>query len=52
MSNINELELKERFTRDVTNIGHLRTGNLEIRFTHINQFEELQKYIMKSYEMN
>lgn len=51
-ANINEVELKEGFTRDVTNIGHFGTGNLEIRFTHIKQFEEIQKYIMKSYEMN
>ncbi|MEG0855814.1 MAG: hypothetical protein RSG52_04950 [Terrisporobacter sp.] len=40
------------FIRNVTNIGHFGTGNLEIRFTDIKQFEEVQKYIINSYEMN
>lgn len=51
-ANIDEIELKNGFTRDVTNIGHYGTGNLEIRFTDIKQFEEVQKYIMISYEAN
>ena len=51
-ANINEVELKEGFTRDVTNIGHYGTGNLEIRFTDMKQFEEVQKYIIDSYEAN
>nr|WP_099192861.1 DUF5655 domain-containing protein [Tepidibacter mesophilus] len=51
-SNLDECNLKDSFTRDVTNIGHYGTGNLEIRFTDIQQLEEIQKYITKSYEMN
>lgn len=51
-ANINDTELKEGFTRDVTNIGHYGTGNLEIRFTNMKQFEDIQKYIIKSYEIN
>ena len=39
-------------TRDVTNIGHYGTGNLEIRFTDVKQFEEVQKFIRISYELN
>lgn len=51
-ANIDEIELKNGFTRDVTNIGHYGTGNLEIRFTDIKQFEEVQRYILSSYEAN
>lgn len=51
-ANIKDIEIKEGFTRDVTDIGHYGTGNLEIKFTDIKQLEEVQKYILKSYEMN
>ena len=51
-ANINDIELKDGFTRDVTNIGHFGTGNLEIRFTDMKQFEEVQRYIINSYELN
>lgn len=50
--NIEEVELKDGFTRDVTKIGHFGTGNLEIRFTDMKQFEEVQKYVIDSYESN
>ena len=51
-ANINDIEFKDGFTRDVTNIGHYGTGNLEIRFTDMKQFDEVQKYIIDSYEAN
>ncbi len=51
-ANLNEVEFKDGFTRDVTNIGHYGTGNLEIRFTDVKQFEEVQKFIRISYELN
>lgn len=51
-ANLNDINLENGFTRDVTNIGHYGTGNLEIRFTDIKQLDEVQKYILKSYEMN
>lgn len=51
-ANIGEVEFKDGFTRDVTNIGHFGTGNLEIRFTDMKQFEEVQKYVVNSYEAN
>ena len=51
-ANIDEVELKDGFSRDVTNIGHYGTGNLEIRFTYMKQFDEVCKYIMKSYDMS
>ena len=51
-ANIEEIELKDGFTRDVTNIGHFGTGNLEIRFTDMKDFDEIQKFIIDSYEAN
>ena len=51
-ANIKDIEIKEGFTRDVTDIGHYGTGNLEIKFTDMKQLDEVQKYILKSYEMN
>ncbi len=51
-ANISEVELRDGFTRDVSNIGHYGTGNLEIRFTEMKQLEDVQKHIIKSYEMN
>ena len=51
-ANIEEIELKDGFTRDVTNIGHFGTGNLEIRFTDMKDFDEIQKFIIYSYEAN
>lgn len=51
-ANLSDIKLEDGFTRDVTNIGHYGTGNLEIRFTNIKQFEKIQSYIMASYENN
>ena len=51
-ANIENIELKDGFTRDVTNIGHYGTGNLEIRFTDMKEFDEIQNYIIDSYEAN
>ncbi|CEQ08899.1 Uncharacterized conserved protein [[Clostridium] sordellii] len=51
-ANLNDIKLEDRFTRDVTNIGHYGTGNLEMRFTDIKQFEKIQRYIITSYENN
>lgn len=51
-ANIEDIELREGFTRDVTNIGHFGTGNLEIRFTDMKDFDEIQKFIIASYDAN
>lgn len=51
-ANIKDVEIKEGFTRDVTDIGHYGTGNLEIKFTDMKQLDEVQKHILKSYEIN
>ena len=51
-ANIEDIKLREGFTRDVTNIGHFGTGNLEIRFTDMKDFDEIQKFIIASYDAN
>lgn len=50
--NPNEVELKEGFTRDVSNIGHYGTGNLEVRIASKDDFEKAKVLIAKSYDEN
>ncbi|QSQ08234.1 hypothetical protein H0A61_00554 [Koleobacter methoxysyntrophicus] len=50
--NPDEVELKEGFTRDVRNIGHYGTGNLEVRITSKDDFEKAKALIAKSYDEN
>lgn len=50
--NPNEVTLKEGFARDVTNIGHFGTGNLEIRINSKEDFEKAKELIAKSYDEN
>ncbi len=50
--NPNEVTLKEGFTRDVTNIGHFGTGNLEIRINSKEDFEKAKELIARSYDEN
>lgn len=50
--NPDEVELKEGFTRDVRNIGHYGTGNLEVRITSKDDFEKAKALIAKSYHEN
>ncbi|MCL5028599.1 MAG: DUF5655 domain-containing protein [Bacteroidetes bacterium] len=40
------------FTRDVGKIGHLGTGNLEIKIKDMNDFEKAKSLLIKSYELN
>jgi len=47
-----EVELKEGFTRDVRNIGHYGTGNLEVRINSKGDFEKAKELIAKSYDEN
>jgi predicted transport protein len=44
------LELKPGFTRDVTDIGHYGTGDLEITIDSDEDFEEAKPLFAKSYE--
>ncbi|MDK2801098.1 MAG: hypothetical protein PWQ70_2717 [Clostridiales bacterium] len=50
--NPDEVELKEGFTRDVRNIGHYGTGNLEVRINSKDDFEKAKALITKSYDEN
>jgi predicted transport protein len=46
------VKLETGFTRDVTNIGHHGTGNLEITISSDEDLEKAQHLLIKSYEMN
>ena len=43
--------LKEGFTRDVSDIGHHGTGDLEITIRNIADFNEAKELIVKAYEI-
>jgi predicted transport protein len=44
------VELKPGFTRDVTDIGHYGTGDLEIVIDSLADFEDAKPLFIKSYE--
>lgn len=44
------IELVPEFTRDVSNIGHYGTGDLEIRIESRVDFVRAQPLLLKSYE--
>lgn len=44
------VDLVEGFTRDVRNIGHYATGDLEIRISNHEEFELIKELIIESYE--
>jgi len=46
------IELEENFSRDVTNIGHHGTGNLELTIRNDNDLERAKHFIEKSYEIS
>jgi predicted transport protein len=50
--NPDETDLKEGFTRDVRNIGHYGTGNLEVRINSKDDIEKAKELIAKSYDEN
>lgn len=50
--NPDEVELKEGFIRDVRNVGHYGTGDLEVTLTRPEDFEKIKYLIDKSYEMS
>lgn len=45
-----KVELEEGFTRDVREIGHYGTGDLEITLRSREDFERAKPYFLKSYE--
>ncbi len=46
------VNLRPGFTRDVSEIGHYGTGDLEIVLTSAADFEEAKPLLMKSYELS
>ncbi len=46
------IECEPGFTRDVRNIGHFGTGDLEITITNEEQFEKAKPLLIASYEAN
>lgn len=44
------IELEEGFTRDVRNVGHFGTGDLEVTVKHHADFERTKPLITQSYE--
>lgn len=47
-----KIELQEGFIRDVRNIGHFGTGDVEVKISNIEEFEKIKYLILKSYEKN
>jgi predicted transport protein len=46
----NTVDLSVGFTRDVSNIGHFGTGDLEIRIDSVDDLERAKPLILTSYE--
>ncbi len=44
------ITLEEGFTRDVRNIGHFGTGDLEIIIKSASDFEKAKPLLVRSYE--
>ena len=51
-SDFKSVHLEEGFTRDVRNIGHFGTGDLEITISSDDDLERSKPLILKSYEEN
>ncbi len=45
-----EFKEEKGFIRDVSNVGHLGTGNVEIKIKNMDDFEKSKPLILKSYE--
>jgi predicted transport protein len=48
----NLVNFEKGFTRDVSNIGHLGVGNIEIKINNEEDFEKAKSLILKSYEQS
>ena len=44
--------LEDGFTRDVTHVGHLGTGNLEIRVETVEELEKAKLLLLRGYQHN
>ena len=50
--NPSTINLEQGFTRDVTNIGHYGTGDLEVRISNNEELEKAKAYIEQSYDLS
>ena len=50
--NPSDVELVEGFCRDVSNIGHWGTGDVELTIKEEADFAKAKEYILKAYQMN
>ncbi|MNL71007.1 hypothetical protein D3C87_1960890 [compost metagenome] len=48
--NPGELDLEEGFTRDVQNIGHFGSGDLQVTLRSMADFEKAQALLRQAYE--
>lgn len=48
----NSITLEKGFTRNVENVGHFGTGNLEISISSKDDLEKAKSYLVKSYELS
>jgi predicted transport protein len=46
------VDLEEGFSRDVTDLGHLGTGNLELRIQNLSGLERAKPLLLRSYQEN
>jgi predicted transport protein len=49
---LSAVQLESGFSRDVSNIGHFGTGNLELTLQSVADFEKAKRFIEESYEGN
>jgi predicted transport protein len=45
-----KVDFKNGLTRDVRDIGHYGTGDVEVKISNIDDFEQTKHLIIKSYE--
>ena len=48
----NSVELEDGFSRDVTEVGHHGTGDLELTIRNLDDLEKAKPFIQKSFEEN
>lgn len=51
-SDFQDIHIEQGFSRDLRNIGHYGTGDLEITITSDSDIEKAKPYILQSYEAN
>lgn len=48
--NPDEVDRKDGFTRDVRNVGHFGTGDLQVTLKTMADFEQVQPLLVRAYE--